>query len=154
MKIALRPAASADFDFCRCLYVDLMRPLSEEIFPWDEAGQDAHFARQFKLEEVQIITAGGRDVGWLQTQKRKDEIFLGQLYVVATAQNRGIGSHVIAGLLAAARAKGQPVTLGVLRNNRARGLYERFGFRVTGEDENKYYMRWDGRAADVPDRRN
>jgi ribosomal protein S18 acetylase RimI-like enzyme len=33
------------------------------------------------------------------------------------------------------------VTLGVVKTNPAKRLYERLGFRVTNEDERKLYMR-------------
>jgi ribosomal protein S18 acetylase RimI-like enzyme len=39
------------------------------------------------------------------------------------------------------RAPGQAVTLGVVKTNPALRLYERLGFRVTHEDDRKFYMR-------------
>jgi len=38
------------------------------------------------------------------------------------------------------------VALGVLKNNPARQLYERFGFQVEREEEHKLFMRWRRKA--------
>ena len=37
--------------------------------------------------------------------------------------------------------EGKSATLGVVKTNLARRLYERLGFRVTHEDQYKFYMR-------------
>ena len=39
------------------------------------------------------------------------------------------------------------LTLGVVKTNPALGLYERLAFRITHEDERKFYMRHDCRVA-------
>ncbi|MCC9648213.1 GNAT family N-acetyltransferase [Rubrivivax sp. JA1029] len=53
----------------------------------------------------------------------------------------GIGSRLIAEVLAEARDQGARVSLSVLKSNPARSLYERLGFTVTAECENGYSMR-------------
>jgi hypothetical protein len=40
-----------------------------------------------------------------------------------------------------AQQQAKAVTLGVVKINPARRLYERLGFRVTHDDEYKFYMR-------------
>jgi ribosomal protein S18 acetylase RimI-like enzyme len=45
-----------------------------------------------------------------------------------------------------ARQAGKALTLDVMKNNRARLLYERVGFRVIGESEYKLKMRWQENA--------
>lgn len=121
-----------------------MRPLAEEYFEWDPDAQNARFARKFVPHEMQIITLGRHDVGWLQLQEAADEIVLGQLFVAPAFQGRGIGTKVVSDLLANAQAKNKSVTLEVLKNNRAREFYERLGFSNRGESGIKYIMRWDG----------
>jgi ribosomal protein S18 acetylase RimI-like enzyme len=143
MEISLRPARTEDFVFARRLYYETMRWIIERTTGWDEAREDATFAKQFKLDEVQIIVVEGRDAGWLQTQNDGDTIVLGQLYVVPALQRRGIGSEVLQRLVDDARREGKNVALSVVKINPARHLYERHGFRITHEDEHKFYMRRD-----------
>ena len=90
-----------------------------------------------------VIWVAGEDASWLQTAPADDAIFLGQLYLARTFQNRGIGGHVVQLLIEEATRSGKAITLGVVKINPARRLYERLGFRVTHEDEHKVFMRRD-----------
>jgi GNAT superfamily N-acetyltransferase len=69
--------------------------------------------------------------------------FWDQIYVAPSMQRKGIGSGVIQTVLQLGRKKSKPVTLGVMKINPARALYERLGFRITHADEYKVYMRAD-----------
>jgi ribosomal protein S18 acetylase RimI-like enzyme len=143
MNIELRSATADDFLFARQLYYDTTRWIIERLFGWDEARENAKFARQFKLDEVEIIMVDGRDAGWLQTQTSEEAITLGQIYVAPALQRRGIGSDIVNRLLARANGQRKAITLSVVKINPARHFYERHGFRVTHEDQHKYYMRLD-----------
>jgi GNAT superfamily N-acetyltransferase len=141
--IMLRAARPDDYGFAKKTYYETMRWLIERLFGWDEEREDRKFAEQFKLEGVRIITADGRDVGWIQTLPADGAIYLGQLYVVPAWQRRGIGSEILRRLIADARNQGKALTLSVVKINPARRFYETLGFRVTHDDEYKYHMRLD-----------
>jgi GNAT superfamily N-acetyltransferase len=141
--IALRAARPDDYGFAKNTYYETMRWLIERLFGWDEKREDRKFAEQFKLEEVRIITADGRDVGWIQTLPADGALYLGQLYVVPAWQRRGIGSEILTRLIAEARDQEKALTLSVVKINPARRFYETFGFRITHDDEHKYHMRLD-----------
>ena len=66
---------------------------------------------------------------------------MSEFYVAAEYQNQGIGTQILRDLISEARRKSKSVSLGVLKNNPARRLYERTGFKVMGENEYKYFMR-------------
>jgi ribosomal protein S18 acetylase RimI-like enzyme len=80
-------------------------------------------------------------IGWLQTAPADDAIFLAQLFVDAGSQRRGIGTRLVRILIEEAARENKAVTLGVVKTNPARRLYERLGFSVTHEDQYKFYMR-------------
>jgi len=141
--IALRAARPDDYGFAKQTYYETIRWVIERLFGWDNEREDRKFAEQFRLEEVRIITADDRDVGWIQTRPAGGALYLGQLYVVPAWQRRGIGSEVLARLIAEARKQGKAITLSVVKINPARRLYEAHGFRITHEDEYKYHMRLD-----------
>ena len=141
MNVHLRDYESRDFDFARSLYFETMRPAIESIFGWDEARQIASFNGWFKPEEVSVITVDGLDAGWIQQRLDHDAVFLGSIYIAPRMQRRGVGSHVIRQLLDHARAQSRAATLAVMKNNSAIALYKRLGFRITHEDEYKFYMR-------------
>jgi ribosomal protein S18 acetylase RimI-like enzyme len=139
--IALRPAQSADLVFCRRVTHETMSRIVEQLFGWDEAHQIEKFARQWNVDEVRLITVGDEDAGWLQTAAVGDAVFLKQIYLDRPFQRQGIGTRVMQIVMEEARREGKAVTLGVVKINPARRLYERLGFRTMREDEYKFYMR-------------
>src|SRR5581483_1803406 len=141
MEIHVRQALPADVDFARSLYFETMRGMIESVFGWDQHRQEESFAEWFDLEQVGIIVADGLDVGWLQTRKDEQEVYLGSLYVKPEMQRRGIGTHILRELIAQCRYASKALTLGVMKINPAIHFYERLGFRVTHEDEYKFFMR-------------
>jgi ribosomal protein S18 acetylase RimI-like enzyme len=140
-KIQLRPATPADFDMALNLYIVTMKPLTAELMTWDENKQSAGFAQQWNVDDAQIITFDGRNVGWLQAAETASEIFLQQLFVSPEYHGRGIGTKVLRDLLKHWQTTGKPVVLNVLKNNPVRSLYERLGFSVVGEVGVKLHMR-------------
>jgi len=105
--------------------------------------EEENFARFFKLDKVRIITADGGDVGWIQEEVNDSGINLGSFYVVPEMQRLGIGTQVLRRLMADASDQSKAITLAVVKINPARHFYERHGFRITHEDEHKFYMRAD-----------
>jgi ribosomal protein S18 acetylase RimI-like enzyme len=139
--IVLRPAQATDLAFCRRITHDTMRWIVEQLFGWDETQQIEKFARQWNIDEVRIITVAAEAVGWLQTAPVEDAVFLKQIYLDRPFQRQGVGTRVMQIIIDEARRDGKAVTLGVIKINPARHLYQRLGFRTTGEDEYKFYMR-------------
>jgi GNAT superfamily N-acetyltransferase len=79
----------------------------------------------------------------LQTIREDNQIFVAQMFVDSPFQRRGIGTEVMKRLISEAAEFGLAVRLNVVRINPARRLYERLGFRVTHEDDRKFYMKRD-----------
>jgi len=143
MDITFRPAQTEDLAFARSLYFETMRWIIERLFGWNQAREEKNFVGFFNLNEVRIITADARDVGWIQERLDIASIYLGGLYVIPAMQRHGIGSQVLQRLLTRAKNESKVVTLAVVKINPALQLYERHGFRITHEDEYKFYMRAD-----------
>jgi ribosomal protein S18 acetylase RimI-like enzyme len=144
MDVSLRPYLAEDFDFARQLYFETMQWAIERLFGWDRAQQEASFDGWFKPDEVSIIVADKVDAGWIQQRLDHGAIFVGSIYIVPRMQGKGIGTRVMRMILDLARQQSRPVTLAVMKINPALALYERLGFRITHDDEHKYYMRADG----------
>lgn len=88
-----------------------------------------------------MILLDGAEIGWLQSALREDAVFIVQFFIDAPFQSRGIGSEVLNQVIEEGRALEKAVTLGVVKTNPARRLYERFGFQITHKDDRKFYMR-------------
>jgi ribosomal protein S18 acetylase RimI-like enzyme len=140
MRIGLRPAVKNDFDYCKRLYFEGMSRIIDEL-SLDRVVQAVSFQGQWVLTEVRIITLDGSDVGWLQSTVQPDGIFIAQLFVDGPFQGRGIGTEVMNRLID--DHFGRAMLLEVVKINPALRLYERLGFRMTGEDGHKFCMRRD-----------
>jgi ribosomal protein S18 acetylase RimI-like enzyme len=140
MPTTLRPAHPEDFDFCARPYFAGMEETIRQL-KLDMAKQSANLRERWNVREVRIITSDGTDVGWTQSSTRDGALYLEQIFIDAAFQRRGIGTGIINDLIGRATQAGQPVMLGVVKTNPARHLYERLGFRVTHEDDRKFYMR-------------
>jgi GNAT superfamily N-acetyltransferase len=142
MLIAFRPALPQDFGYCERLYFSGMKKIIEEL-KLDIAAQAAGFHQQWILTQVRIITLDGSDVGWIQTTVRDDGLFVAELFVDGPFQRRGIGTEVMNRVIVDAGRVNQAVHLAAVKINPAVRLYERLGFRITHEDDRKFYMKRD-----------
>jgi GNAT superfamily N-acetyltransferase len=145
VPIELRPALDHDFEYCRRLYFGEMRWIIEELH-LDRTAQEISFRQQWNSMQVRIIALDDTDVGWVQTIREDDELFVAQMFVDSRFQRKGVGTEVMKRLISEANAFHLAVRLNVIRINPARRLYERLGFQVTHEDDRKFYMK---RDADV-----
>ena len=137
----LRPAMAADYDFLYDLHRAALRDYIEAIWGWDEEWQAKYFADAFNPDQRRIIQVDGRDAGVLVVEERPSEIYLNLIELLPGFQGRGVGTAIINDLAADAHGRGLPMTLHVLKaNTPARRLYERLGFQVVADEENRYGM--------------
>ncbi|MFC3736774.1 GNAT family N-acetyltransferase [Paractinoplanes deccanensis] len=88
-------------------------------------------------------TPDGEVIGRLRVVRDAGGLRLAGLQLVPEAQGRGIGTSIVRDLQERAAHEGVPLLLGVEKDNpRARRLYERLGFRKTGEANGEDLLRW------------
>jgi ribosomal protein S18 acetylase RimI-like enzyme len=136
----MRPAVAEDFEYCANLYFAGIKWMIQEL-KLDRAAQVAGFRQQWEATQVRIIVLDDAPIGWLQGVAEDDTLFLAQFFVGAAYQRRGIGTEVMKRLIDEAARAHQAMTLGVVKTNPALRLYRRLGFRITHEDDRKFYMR-------------
>lgn len=92
----------------------------------------------FRPENTRIIMIDGENAGSIAVREEPDARWIEHFYLAPTAQNRGVGSAVLARVL----AEGPPKQhrLNVLQGSAARRLYERHGFIVDSEDDVDVWM--------------
>ncbi|MGW1029948.1 GNAT family N-acetyltransferase [Streptomyces sp. NPDC002577] len=141
--IGLRPATSADSEYCFQLHKAAMGAYVTAIWGWDEKIQRDFHARVFSPGRWQIITVDGADAGMLHVEHQPTEIYLGRIELHPNYQGCGIGSRLIRSLLRQARRQGRDLALDVLVvNQRAQALYRRLGLHeVTRHGENDIKIR-------------
>jgi ribosomal protein S18 acetylase RimI-like enzyme len=141
VMLLLRPASTDDTEFLWSVQRTALGPYVTAQFGTNEAQQRAFFDRHFDVPAHQIVRVNGTDAGYLAYRRRDDHVYLVNVALLPQFQSRGIGSLLIRRVLSEADASGLPVRLRVLRSNaRARDLYVRFGFAVTGRIPDHYVM--------------
>jgi len=136
--LTLRPSQPDDADFLLALYAST-REEELAVVPWTDEQRDAFLRQQFTAQDMywrglrpnadwDVVEVDGRPVGRFYVDRMDDEIRIVDIAIAPDHRDRGIGSALIAGVLAEARRSGRRVTIHVERANRARALYERLGF--------------------------
>ena len=117
---------------------------------WDDDQKRAFIRMQFIARERtypradnRIILLNGRPVGRILVKRDEAAIRLNDIALLTEYRNAGIGSRLIKELMKEATSAGKPITLHVLSSSPAVRLYERLGFRRSGDDESAYLeMKW------------
>ena len=92
----------------------------------------------------QIVELDGVPVGAIEVHRQSDHIFIKNLHITPSHQNRGIGAQLITSLIEEADEREVPPRLQVLKVNPSRRLYERLGFRETGATETHAHLQRKG----------
>jgi GNAT superfamily N-acetyltransferase len=124
-----RRVREGDFDFCWPLYRDALQPLSAGLFAWEDTIQQQRVQQALADEGASVLVTDGSDAGWLQCTETRFAIHLGHLYLAPERRNHGLGTGFLTWMSDRARRKGKDFTLDVMKNNPARALYERLGFK-------------------------
>lgn len=136
----LRPATPDDVEPIAELRAVVMRPDLERLGRFDERRVRQRFRDAFVAEQLSVIEVEGRFVGCVALRPAEDEHWLEHFFIDPGVQGRGLGSAVLATLLARTDADGVTVRLDVLQGSAARRLYERHGFTVESEDAVDVFM--------------
>jgi ribosomal protein S18 acetylase RimI-like enzyme/acyl dehydratase len=118
------------------------RYVAETWGAWDDAWQRAFWADHWPPDR-QAILVQGKLAGFLELEDRPGSTWVANIELAPEHQGRGIGSTILRDIQRAAADRGLGVTLQVLKVNPARRLYERLGFRQTGETQTHYLMAWE-----------
>jgi ribosomal protein S18 acetylase RimI-like enzyme len=138
--ISLRPEEPDDEAFLAELYAST-RAEEMELMPWAATQKQAFLLAQFRLQaahyrshypgaEFHIVLHENRSIGRLYVHRGTSEIRLMDITLIPEYRGRGFGRKLLQPVLDIGMAVGKPITAYVDRNNPARRLYERLGFRV------------------------
>jgi ribosomal protein S18 acetylase RimI-like enzyme len=144
MRPTLRLARPEDSEFVFQVKKAALGEYIEQTWGWDEGFQRDFHVKDYDPTTIGIICWQGTDVGWLEVDRGSDNFLLTGIYILPEYQSRGVGSAVIRQIIREAKETQLPLRLEVLKvNPRARVLYEKLGFVVTGETETHNLMRLD-----------
>ncbi|MEM1055574.1 MAG: GNAT family N-acetyltransferase [Bacteroidota bacterium] len=149
MSLTLRPATDADRPFLLTVYASTREREMERV-PWDYEqkasfllmqfnAQDTHYREHYPEASFDVIEADGEPVGRLYVSRWPEEIRIVDIALLPAARGRGLGSQLLNDLFEESRQSGKPVSIHVEKENPARRLYDRLGFREV-EDRGVYLL--------------
>jgi GNAT superfamily N-acetyltransferase len=134
--IRFSPAAPEDLDRLIALRVRAMRPALERIGRFDPVRARRRLSEQYRPQFTRLIWRGEAFAGCVAfADLGPGRRVLEHFYLEPEMSGQGIGSAVMAALMAEADTEGCAVVLTVVRESDANRLYPRFGFLETGRDE-------------------
>lgn len=112
--------------------------LNNSGIPVDE---ESHLKRiMYEFENAKLIYQNENKVGLLKILKNKESIEIIQIQIEPKYQRKGIGEKVIRSIIENNSKLKKKISLSVLKQNNARNLYERLGFKIKSENEHSYIM--------------
>lgn len=138
--VSLRAATGSDAGFVNNLTRAAMAAYVNAT--WNtEAEREAYFQKNlFNLETTLIIQLDEHDIGRISIIYSEEFVYLDNVHLHQDCQGRGIGKALINWVLHQAQCSGRYAKLMVLKTNPARKFYERNGFFVVGDDDERLYM--------------
>lgn len=147
----LRPATAADRPFLLRLYASTREqelaaapftPQQRAAFLEQQfTAQSAHYAT-YRDTSFEIVELDGTAAGRLIVARWPGELRIVDVALLPDFRGRGIGTRLLAPLLAEADARGLPLSIHVERSNPAARLYARLGFAPAGEDDGAVHRLW------------
>jgi ribosomal protein S18 acetylase RimI-like enzyme len=142
MLYRLVPASPDDKEWLDDLRREVYQDLFQATFGgWDEARHARQFAECWQQGGIHIVEVKNSRVGMIQSSDRHDAVWVAEIQIEASSQNKGLGTQILTDTIARAHAEGKEVSLRVgLKNERALRLYQRLGFMTVARDDTHTHM--------------
>ncbi|MCP3136614.1 GNAT family N-acetyltransferase [Pyxidicoccus xibeiensis] len=157
VPVSLRPATASDEAFLFALYAST-REGELAMWGWAPAQRDAFLRMQWLAQtrdqalryagaDHQVVLVDGQPVGRLLVARDATQWRLVDIALLPASRGAGVGTKLVGDLQDATASARVPLKLRVLRDNPARALYTRLGFRPdaaepSGEGEPYLAMEW------------
>lgn len=140
LSVGFRRALSSDIDFLLLLRKSTMTEhLNKAGFYFTDQDHIDRIKEFF--EDSFIITNHKESIGLIKLGLLADRVHIRQFQILPLFHRKGVGSYVLKVVKKKAKDLELPVTLNVLLDNPAKGLYLRHGFYVEEQGDLEYKMR-------------
>ncbi|KFI11135.1 GNAT family N-acetyltransferase [Vibrio coralliilyticus] len=138
-----RPATPGDFDFLFSLKKNAEYDAIKAVFGWDEEMQQRLHLEEWQEDQPTIVTVDGKPAGSFLLQDKGQHFYFCRFFLLACYHGQGMGSKILQHCIELADAQRKSIQLCYLQGSRVGGLYQRFGFKITSEDNDFIYMKRD-----------
>ncbi|QLE87647.1 GNAT family N-acetyltransferase [Shewanella sp. Scap07] len=151
--LKLKQYSDADLSFLTRLYITVRRD-EFQAANWPEtqltqfltqqfSAQYDYYCQHYCADSFNIIFYQSQPIGRLFVEYRHDDIRVVDISLLPEYRNKGIASYYFQQLFDQAKSSQRCVTIHVERNNPARHLYERLGFKFKSQTDDVYLlMQW------------
>lgn len=143
MNYSFRPCKLEDIDFLFELKKQNFKWYVDKIWGWEDGDQKPRLEKDLEehLEHKQIIIIDNKDIGiYVKHITQDGDMFINEISIVQEYQNKGIGTSILKKQLEENKQKGIRTILQVFKDNPARKLYVKLGFKTYNETETHYQM--------------
>lgn len=143
MKYNFRNCTLDDFDFLFELKKQNFKWYVDKIWDWNDEDQKQRLKQDLEehLAHKRIILIDNKLAGvYVIHTTENGDLFINEISILKEYQNKGIGTKILEEQLKENQSKGIRTILQVFKDNPAKSLYERLGFKVYGETETHYQM--------------
>lgn len=137
-QVLRRPATPWDREFLEEAHVAALGPVALVADGWTAERLRAQFHREVRLDNCWVISAEGARAGYISVEDKRGHWYIDAFAILPKYQGRGVGEAALRNV----QAEAAVIRLSVFLTNRARGLYERMGFRVISVDRGRQLMEW------------
>lgn len=152
VQASLRPEQAGDEPFVHGLFAQTRAAAFTQL-PLDAARLDALLRQQFQLQTTHyrqsfpgaswaIVEVDGAPIGRLYVDRSGPDMLIIDITILPEWRGLGIGTNLLRRLQDEATTNRQTIRLHVERENPARHLYRRLGFRETQDKSVYLAMQW------------
>ena len=144
VRIKLREVSPDDRELVQHVHDAAYRDVIVRQFgEWDQRLEDQFFEGIWKHLGILIVEYDNEPCGFFCVDSTDDELMIYEMVLDPSAQGKGIGTYLLGKTQDRATREKKKLKLEVLRcNDRARALYERFGFKLVGRNDTHDQMEW------------
>lgn len=143
MEYSFRNCTVNDFDFLFELKKQNFKWYVDKIWGWKDDEQKERLKQDLEehLSHKRIILIDNKVVGVYAVHITENgDLFINEISILREYQNKGIERKILEKQLKENQSKGIRTILQVFKDNPAKSLYEKLGFKVYEETETHYRM--------------
>lgn len=143
MEYSFRSCTLEDFDFLFNLKKQNFKWYVDKIWGWKDEEQKERLKQDLNehLSHKRIILINNEIAGVYAVHITENgDLFINEISILKKYQNKGIGRKILEEQLKENQKNGIRTILQVFKDNPAKKLYEKLGFKVYGETETHYQM--------------
>ena len=143
MDYKFRDCTLKDFEFLFELKKQSFKLYVDKIWGWRDEEQRERLKKDLDehISHKQIIVLENKAIGVYAKHITEDgECFINEISLLKEYQGQGIGTEILSKQIEENKSKNIRTILQVFKDNPAKRLYERLGFKIYGETETHYQM--------------